>query len=534
MKKVFYFVAASLMLSSCLENKVIEEYNEDFENVFGATDPNHTWKMVENQEVEVSVDKPSRVKIYVLLGNTYRLAADYENVSGTRTLSYDAPMGCEDIYVTVDGVPYQGVNSRAENQEIVSPVTAKGDFKQFTYEQISTFHNGGDKLPETKDNTGRVTATGCRIISNGQPYTFYPVYWGGIFYHTYGLYYYENRELKTCEFYSNKVDDSLQYLDANGDWKDVTIDYAYDHFFPKEGTKPVYANETPVLRSKCYTINLPKGTEFGFYVTIKQKSGLSSQPFNERGTFYSDPELNSASQENKPFSAFAYLHIDDDSNHNHNTTYITVEDYNDNDYNDFIFMLEGEHNHVEETPHKYIYAVEDLGGSNDFDFNDVVFSVSHVAGKVNATVQPLAAGGIYKANICFNGKSYGEIHSKFGVESSVMVNTKRGTTKASMVKVDPFLVEVGAEWSHTAYGNSGNGFSVEVEIPNKKDKVLTTYVPGDDSAPQMLVLSENWLWPTEKTRISEAYPSFGEWGANYTNQTWINSYATGSVVNWKE
>ena len=65
MKKVFYFVAASLMLSSCLENKVIEEYNEDFEKVFGATDPNHTWKMVENQEVEVSLDKPSRVRTQI-------------------------------------------------------------------------------------------------------------------------------------------------------------------------------------------------------------------------------------------------------------------------------------------------------------------------------------------------------------------------------------------------------------------------------------------------------------------------------------
>ena len=114
-----------------------------------------------------------------------------------------------------------------------------------------------------------------------------------------------------------------------------------------------------------------------------------------------------------------------------------------------------------------------------------------------------------------------------------MVNTKAGTTKNSMIMADPFLVNVGAEWSHAAYGESGNGFSVKVEIPNRKDKVVTTYVPDEDIAPQMLVLSENWLWPTEKTRISNAYTGFGEWGANYKNQNWVNSPNSSLVVNWR-
>ena len=69
MKKIFYFVAASLLMTSCLEDRAIEAYNEDFVEVFGETDPNHTWKMVENQSVEVNLDKPSRVKIYVKAGN---------------------------------------------------------------------------------------------------------------------------------------------------------------------------------------------------------------------------------------------------------------------------------------------------------------------------------------------------------------------------------------------------------------------------------------------------------------------------------
>ena len=58
-------------------------------------------------------------------------------------------------------------------------------------------------------------------------------------------------------------------------------------------------------------------------------------------------------------------------------------------------------------------------------------------------------------------------------------------------------------------------------------------MPGSDSAPQMLVLSEDWLWPTERTRISDAYQGFGEWGANYTYQTWVDTYNSSLVVNWK-
>lgn len=530
MKKVFYLVAASMLMTSCLKDRAIEAYNEDFASVFGDTDPLHTWKMVDEKTVEVNVDKPSRVKIYVKVDDTYRLAADYENVSGTRTLAFDAPMGCEDIHVTVDGAPIYGANSRAESRADVSPVTKTNEFKNFTYGQITTFHHDGQTLPESKDNTSKLTSTGCRIISNGETYRFYPIYWGGIFYHTYGLYYYDaNKVRHEFNFYDHKVTDCLQYKDANDAWQNLTADYAYDCFFPKSGSAPTYDEKEVVLKSRCYTINLPKGTEFGFYVDIVHK--LSDGTLSDRGRFYSDPELNDEDQTNKPFSAFAYLHINNDTQ----TSYVTVEDYNDNDYNDFIFLLEGQHTHVVDKPVKYMYAVEDLGSTNDFDFNDIVFTVSHVKGKENATVQPMAAGGIYPATIYFGDKSYGEIHSKFGVKTNVMVNTKAGTTKNSMIKADPFLVKVGTEWSHTAYGNSenGNGFSVKVEIPNRKDKVVTTYVPGEDIAPQMLVLSENWLWPTEKTRISDAYTGFGEWGTNYKNPSWVTSPTSGLVVNWR-
>ena len=520
MKKVFYLVAASLLMTSCLEDKAIEAYNEAFVSVFGNTDPLHTWKMVENQEVEVNLDKSSRVKIYVKLGSEYRLAADYENVSGTRTLFYDAPMGCEDIFVTVDGVPYQGGNSRSGNLTVESPTLSnEAVYKTFTYGEINTFHNDGVTLPEKKDNREKVTM-GCKLISEGSGwYEFYPVYWAGAFHHGYGVYYYTPNEnnkinIKSISFFTDhKAGGLIQRIDGDGtgDPVDVTDDYAYDYFFTK-GNK--YDNNQEVLKSQGYKFYLPPGTIFGFYVDITHVNP------NDRGRFFSDPELNTV----KAVSNFAFLHKDDKS-------YITVEDYDDNDYNDFIFILKGAHGHLVEEPVKYIYAVEDLGGAYDFDFNDVVFSVSHVAGKENATVQPLAAGGIYDAKIyfdntpCCGGK---EFHGMFGV-NSVMVNTSAGITKDKLKKADPFLVKVSANWSHDDYQN----FSVEVKLPSG-NRVLNTYRPDkNNSAPQMLILSENWLWPTEKTSIVDAYQRFSEWTEDYKQNTWVNEPTEGKVVNWK-
>lgn len=527
MKKVFYLVAASMLMTSCLKDRAIEAYNEEFASVFGDTDPLHTWKMVDEKTVEVNVEKPSRVKIYVKVDDTYRLAADYENVSGTRTLAFDAPMGCEDISVLVNGVSAQAVNARSGGQCVVDPVT---DYLEITYGEMYNFHKN-NSLPEKVDNRDKITTTGTNFESVGEGvYSFYPIYWGGTFKHSYGLYYYDENGVKQdCDpFYTNKEDvNALLYLnEETGKFEPVKTDYVKNLFsFPSGNVELEDAvSKKVIFKSPCFSIQVTPGTIFGFYVDTYYASGTF------RGRFYTDPELNKENLSKDIFSSFAYLH-----NNAGTSSYISVEDYDDYDYNDFIFILEGEHEHYNEDPIKYMYAVEDLGGTHDFDFNDIVFTVSHVSGKENATVQPMAAGGIYPATIYFGDKSYGEIHGMFGVDENVMVNTKAGTTKSSMIKAEPFLVKVGATWSNTAvsYGNSGNGFSVKVEIPNRKDKVVTTYVPGEDAAPQMLVLAEDWLWPTEKTRISDAYSEFGVWGANYKNKTWVDTPNSSRVVNWR-
>lgn len=302
------------------------------------------------------------------------------------------------------------------------------------------------------------------------------------------------------------------------------MDYVFDVF--KDRT---FNDTDEVLRSKPYTITFPSDTgEFGFYVKIYSSSDLN----NEIAKYYSNPAYNVVPNTETPsFSSFAYKVEGEGETA---MTYITIEDKKDGDldYNDFIFVMEGTQSHREEDPVEYIYAVEDLGGTADFDFNDVVFSVSHVSGQPHANVKLLAAGGTLPAEICFGDDSYGEVHKMFEVSTTEMVNTAAGTTKGNMKKAKAFTVNVGTTWSHkdldyTENFDPKNGFNVKVN-----NNSVTIYDPGENAAPQILVLTPNWLWPTERTRIDAAYPGFGEWGDEYTDSDWVNTRVYSKVVDW--
>ena len=112
MKKLFILSLAGLLAVACelpkdmdFETLLDENYNKEWATTFGETDPNHTWSMVDNKFVQIDLDEPARVKIYVKGEKNYKLAGDYENVQGNCELAFDAPAGCTEVYVTVNGVP---------------------------------------------------------------------------------------------------------------------------------------------------------------------------------------------------------------------------------------------------------------------------------------------------------------------------------------------------------------------------------------------------------------------------------------------
>ena len=218
-------------------------------------------------------------------------------------------------------------------------------------------------------------------------------------------------------------------------------------------------------------------------------------------------------------------------------TFLGFEDGTDDDLNDIVFWIEGQYK-TPEPPitvpdpdplpepqsESWIIACEDLGNTDDIDFNDVVFSVSHTAGETTAKVTPLAAGGVLPSNIYHGGNNLGEIHNLInGAQPNAngqysMLNTGSKGTPGSAITIN-----VPADYSVT-----NHGFTVKVKDQNESI-VLESAEIG--TAPQMLVLPGEWAWPTERTPIGTAFPMFVYWSkAANTAIDWYKSPVEGKVV----
>lgn len=219
-------------------------------------------------------------------------------------------------------------------------------------------------------------------------------------------------------------------------------------------------------------------------------------------------------------------------------TFLGFEDGGrDEDLNDIVFWVEGQYK-TPEPPitvpdpdplpepqsESWIIACEDLGNTDDIDFNDVVFSVSHTAGETTAKVTPLAAGGVLPSNIYHGGNNLGEIHNLInGAQPNAngqysMLNTGSKGTPGSAITIN-----VPADYSVT-----NHGFTVKVKDQNESI-VLESAEIG--TAPQMLVLPGEWAWPTERTPIGTAFPMFVAWSkAANTAIDWYKSPVEDKVV----
>lgn len=245
----------------------------------------------------------------------------------------------------------------------------------------------------------------------------------------------------------------------------------------------------------------------------------------------------------------------------HGNTIMGIEDGTDHDVNDMMFFVNGQIDDSgivdiapDPVPQSWIVAVEDLGNTDDFDFNDIVFRVSHVSGTTEATVELLAAGGTLPANIYLKdiaeaiGTSKGYLHiNEFFGESdhSVMINTTAldHTYGKVTIQVDPEFSM--AETIETMKTNMG-GFFVKVNPDDNTDWVDGVYEihPKDDgefSVPQMICIPDSWTddagntvrwcWPAERISIESAYPRFRDWVKKAEgNEDWYKTVNENLVI----
>ena len=205
------------------------------------------------------------------------------------------------------------------------------------------------------------------------------------------------------------------------------------------------------------------------------------------------------------------------------------------DWNDIAFAINAEFQtppppveEEQEEGESWIIACEDLGDTDDYDFNDVVFKVSHVSGQKTATVTPLAAGGTLESWIVYGNEYLGETHQLLGAKENTsgsypMINTTTITAPGS-----PKVVTVPEDYTVT---NNMGGFSIIVKSKdNSNSNAVLIKAPSAGTAPQMFCVPSTWAWPTERTKIQDAYPNFANWSADSNNIEWYNNATAGKVI----
>lgn len=252
-------------------------------------------------------------------------------------------------------------------------------------------------------------------------------------------------------------------------------------------------------------------------------------------------------------------------------TILGFEDRDEYDMNDILFFIHGKFsNEIKELKeeidtYEWMVACEDLGSTDDYDFNDVVFGVKHyISSKtmyskyydehgtlvstglpviINKTnylmVTPKAAGGTLKSNVYYGEKNLGEIHTLLNVDAK---ETYESMESGSMPILNartlsytgtPVIIELAedAEFSMASIANGVKevaGFSIKVEDTNKAVKISA---PDAGEAPQMLILPIGWDWPTEQTPITTAYPDFKTWVSTAEENGWIANCAGPVITN---
>lgn len=223
--------------------------------------------------------------------------------------------------------------------------------------------------------------------------------------------------------------------------------------------------------------------------------------------------------------------------------YLGFEDGVDKDMNDLIFLVEAnievegadnafvdrdENYEPEVEPNSWIIACEDLGSVGDYDFNDAVFSVSHVGGSTTLKVTPLAAGGTFPIEVLYDGNNIGgegaDFHKLINSDATVTNDLYKPINAYSRGTAGDTITIEGVP---TDYDINNHGFTVKVtKNPNEGPITITAPEHKEVKAPQMLVLPGNWVWPIENKNIHSGYPQFANWTNDQdANKEWYKNPA---------
>ena len=557
-------------MSSCTEDiynpdKVKEDYEQNFVDLFGEINPNQDWNAAELKSVTVDPGSSTEVQIYANAGDIYKLVGNYRNVAGKKTLKFDAAKGLNDFLVSVGGkgklakngeeVNFADAATRTYGTDVANVFTKITDYKHFSWQEVTTITN---KLREDRDNTD-VDGIKSNFIMQKKPsetINVYPIYWHAMSTHTVGIFWEEEGTLKGVDVYTDKKGDDLQVFleerEKKWQWKDYkwvnannNSNSRYDFAstaLPRGYDEDDYRIKKEAgFQSRGFTINLPNYTQFGFYIKVYDTDGRHVE------TYYTNKHKNGRAGEMASYftdaQGRAFLGFEDQYSRGA-----------DKDLNDLMLIIDPapstivepdpdpgtdpdepeEPEEPEPTPElrTWIIAAEDLGETDDYDFNDVVFSVTHTSGEKTATITALAAGGSFETYVSYNGTRINdgkEFHSWFGDDYTANADGTYGfiNTQTSGSPGVAFTITVAEDFTMSTDGQLGTsmgGFSITVGNN-------TISAPKTGTAPQMICVPAGWKWPVERISVKDAYPDFSNWVTDPTSYAeWYKNPVSGQVI----
>lgn len=585
------FILSSLLMliwgmSSCsdFDNGYTDKdiaYKEQFYNMFGNADPNHTWNMAQSRSLDVTINSEGTYTVKVWTANPRLgesnafLLGQYDRVPGGATSSFacDMPQDVKTAYVGIidengdriilpsevkDGkvsVEFGALGTRTafsgSNGSITYTAIDKSNGKEFQEGDMDAPLN---TLPERQQNIGRVSQD-FEYVSTGE-FTIYPMYsvtgnagsdGKG---ERLGIYLVDGNGNKgdVVWIWQSTVNDGGTtgtaawfdgYNSSTGQWETDFFGFSTDRTLTLQITNPKvvwggnnFVDPYTAIRAEGVTVNIPEGTRFGM---VLDASGggpyYSNSAYNEDlGWPFPGTQTGTDGVKDVYAATFEYQ----------GRLYLAFEDWNygsgghDCDFNDVVFVMPETtkkpiviDKDTKDVSMSYIVACEDLGGTFDWDFNDVVYAIEHVSGQTTAKLKLLAAGGTLPVKISyndneirFNGKNglCEDLHEAFGVDQKTPVNV--GGYSTSPVYSEEF--EVGAD----AFSMSTHASAFKIHVKYSETLEGAQIGVPNRSAGQepqaFLVADPNWQWPNEKVSITSVYPQFTEWVADL-NTNWCGS-----------
>lgn len=302
--KVCFLLLGVMVFASCTDSIFdrphIEDRTKAYMKMFGEIDPKQDWNMAERKSITVDAGGSSNVKIYAKSRAAYVQVADYQNVSGTQELGFDAARDVDD-FVVIGG----GTVKLAKNGETVSLdapasrvlmngggvdknglnpyVEQLSDYKTFTIAEILPFLQ---YVPEKKDSRTNPSfhSDFLAVSTADREVTIYPVYWNASFYHEFGIYTYRADGTKDERVVWRNKDSGSNTVQVrfNNDNGTVTNWQNPSSIWTGSDTNTKCINDARTIvnavRSKGFKVKLPAGTTYGFFIKAYNTSMKTYKP----------------------------------------------------------------------------------------------------------------------------------------------------------------------------------------------------------------------------------------------------------------